>query len=90
MSPKTTKIVMDVLPMKRKPTRRDLLIVIGRLQNLIGLAQANNNDRNPDRQAQVDHAHKQAQTLCIEARSFDPPINDSGPWAEETPTKKVI
>ena len=35
--------------MKRKPTRRDLLIVIGRLQDLIGKATAaHGNDRDPN------------------------------------------
>ena len=35
--------------LKRKPTRRDLLVVIGALQDLIGQAiAAHGNDRNPD------------------------------------------
>ena len=60
---------------RRKPTRKDLLVVIGELQNRIGLAKALCNDRNPDRQAQVDHALQTAIELCVEARSYDPPLD---------------
>ena len=66
---------------RRRPTRRDLLVVVGELQNLIGLALAYNNDRNPDKQANVDDALGQALTFCIEARGQDPPIDKNlGPW----------
>ncbi len=62
--------------MKRKrPTRRDLLIVIGRLQNAIGdLSTAYENDRAPDRAGKIQQLVAQAHRLCIEVRSFDPPI----------------
>jgi hypothetical protein len=69
--------------MKRVPTRRDLLVVIGRLQNLIGLARAVKNDRNPERERDTNAALDEAHQLCIEARSFDPPIvAHKGPWGE--------
>ena len=67
---------------KRKPTRRDLLIVIGRLQRLIGFAKGANNDRNQNRFAHVDVALAVAHDLCIDARSFDPPVEGRSPWAE--------
>ena len=60
---------------RRRPTRRDLLIVVGRLQNLVGDALiAAMNDRGP---SQMDHLLvplNQAILLCIQARSYDPPI----------------
>jgi hypothetical protein len=69
--------------MKRKPTRRDLLVVIGRLQHLVGLADALNHDRNPNRHAEVHGTLEEALKLCIEVRSQDPPIDHhSGPWGE--------
>lgn len=67
---------------KRKPTRRDLLIVIGRLQNLIGKAiHAYENDRQFCRATAVREALNPAFDLCVEARSHDWPINNTGPWA---------
>jgi hypothetical protein len=70
---------------KRKPTRRDLLIVVGRLQGLVGHALSRNHDRNPNRQAEVDGTLHEAVRLCIVARSYDPPLKDSGPWADDSP-----
>jgi hypothetical protein len=65
----------------KKPTRRDLLIVIGRLQRLIGLAGSKNHDRNPNRFAEVTAALDAAHNLCVDARSFDAPIENSrSPW----------
>lgn len=59
--------------MKRlKPSRRDLLLVIGHLQHLIGHAMSRFNDRNPNRQEDVEKALNKAFTLCIDARGFDP------------------
>lgn len=61
---------------RSKPTRRDLLIVIGKLQDLIGEARGTHeNDRRPPHaferaQDQLREAHE----LCVDARSFDPPI----------------
>ena len=56
-----------------KPTRRDLLIVVGRLQDLVGRAMAQLNDRNPNRQEEVTATLNEAHTLAINARRFDPP-----------------
>jgi hypothetical protein len=69
--------------MTRKPTRRDLLVVIGRLQNLIGVARMNyEDDRN---QNGIEHgraAAAEAHSLCIGALSQDPPVDVTrGPWA---------
>lgn len=68
-------------PPKKKPSRRDLLVVIGRLQDMFGTALARNNDRNPERQGEVDAALSFGHHLCIEVRSHDPPLEDSGPWS---------
>lgn len=56
----------------RKPTRRDLLQVIGRLQNLIGGALEVNHDRNRDSHAQTTLALDTAHSMCIEALAQDP------------------
>lgn len=70
--------------LKRKPTRRDLLVVIGRLQDLIGQAMAaHGNDRNPDGFEQGQDALDAAHALCVAATRQDPPIKSSGPWAEK-------
>lgn len=57
-----------------EPTRRDLLLVIGELQNIIGNLKACDHDRNPRRQDDKDPLFAAAETLCIDARSFDPPV----------------
>ena len=69
---------------KRKPTRRDLLIVIGHLQTIIGTAKGiGQNDRNPNRAAQLTGALEAGFNLCLEALSQDKPIyKPSGPWAK--------
>lgn len=59
----------------KKPTRKDLLVIIGELQTLIGSAHGlHANDRNPmgfeDGQKKLEQAHE----LCIQARSFDKPV----------------
>jgi len=60
----------------KKPSRRDLLRVITELQHLIGQASAYiGNDRNPNGYEQGMKTLEQAHTLCIEARSFDPPTD---------------
>lgn len=67
---------------RRKPTRRDLLVVIGRLQDLVGKAvQAHGDDRNPDGFQQGMESLEVAHELCIEVRSHEPPVRDTGPWA---------
>ena len=69
--------------MRRKPTRRDLLVIIGRLQVLVGqAAMAYGNDRGTDRATQVFEPLREAENLCIAARGQDPPIDPSGPWAK--------
>lgn len=67
---------------KRKPTRRDLLVVIGRIQGLIGSISGTAHDRNPNRAAQLDSLCRYGVKLAIDARSYD---NDAatGPWAEQ-------
>ena len=58
--------------MNRRPTRRDLLQVIGRLQTIIGGAKGASHDRNPNARAQVETALTLAQNLCLEATAQDP------------------
>ena len=68
----------------RKPTRRDLLAVVTRLQNLIGDAEgARHNDRDPNRSETVGWYLRAALELCDQARSYDPPT-ETGPWADHT------
>jgi hypothetical protein len=64
----------DDIVLTKKPSRRELLRVIGVLQGKIGRATAYHaNDRDPNgfEKAQVELA--KAFDLCIRARSFDPP-----------------
>lgn len=76
---------------KRKPTRRDLLLVIGRLQCKIGRAIGANNDRNPNSYAETRGVLQEALELCIAARGHDPPIAGRlGPWGYEPPRKEFI
>lgn len=65
---------MTNLALRTKPTRRDLLLVIGHLQDIIGEIRGAAGDRNPDRAADIARLTMQGHKLCIEARSFDPPI----------------
>lgn len=70
---------------KKKPTRADLLIVIGRLQNAIGDARA---DHYADtEQASFERAQRTLEAafdLAVEARSFDPPMahRSRNGWSE--------
>lgn len=67
--------------MRKRPTRTDLLGVIGRLQNLVGRASAANNDRNPNRHAEVEGYLRAAHQLCIDAAAYDPPETGiRSPW----------
>lgn len=77
---------------RRKPTRKDLLIVIGRLQDLVGNCKSRNHDRNQNRQAQVDALLDKASKLCILARSQDPPNfgPDRGPWASREKEDEIV
>jgi hypothetical protein len=66
----------------RRPTRRDLLVVVGRLQDLVGRAMcAHGNDRNPDGFEQGMRALQAAHELCVAARSLDDPVAYTGPWS---------
>lgn len=70
--------------MRRKPTRRDLLVVLQRLQNLIGDSKAfHGNDRDPHGFAKGQRLLEEAFTLSYEAQGFDPPVKQSGPWSDE-------
>lgn len=67
---------------RRKPTRKDLLIVIGRLQDLVGLASAEySNDRDPNGFEKGQATLRDAHVLCIDVLSHDPPLEPKGPWA---------
>lgn len=75
---------------RKKPTRTDLLAVIGSLQNLIGAALEANHDRNPNSFAQTTGHLNHASELCIEARGYDPPTaGDRSPWVEPLRKPKV-
>ncbi len=68
---------------RRRPTRRDLLVVIGRLQDLIGQAFASYaNDRNPNGFELGQDALNSAFYLCVKASAQDKPIKPSGPWSQ--------
>ena len=73
------------MPTRQKPTRRDMLLVIGRLQDLIGNALAANNDRNPNRLEDTTDALNEAHELCIAARTHDPPLPQKPPNARGWP-----
>lgn len=75
-------------PKRRKPTRRDLLVVIDRVRGIIGTADARNNDRNPNRYADVRGALGEAMQLCMDVSGEDPPMSPSGPWAATEPEPK--
>jgi hypothetical protein len=69
--------------MNRKPTRKDLLLVIGRCQTLFGEILGAASDRNPNRAEDIDRLCKKGFNLCIEAAEQDEPVAPNGPWAEE-------
>ncbi len=58
----------------KRPSRVDLLLVIGDLQGLVGDLAAAANDRNPNRARDIAELSARAHSLCVEARSFDPPV----------------
>lgn len=61
--------------MRGKPTRRDLLLVIGELQNIVGqMYSTYANDRAVDRAGPLKELSDRGHQLCSDARSFDPPI----------------
>lgn len=60
---------------RKRPTRRDLLLVITQLQGWVGEAAAlHGNDRDPNGFERGQAALRRAFALCVEARSFDPPL----------------
>lgn len=60
----------------RKPTRKDLIRLVTELQDLIGEAlAAHDNDRDPDSQLKVRTPLSTGFDLCVQARSFDPPMD---------------
>lgn len=62
------------MKIESKPNRRQLLRVIGELQDLIGRANAlHANDRDPNGFEKAQAALDEAFQLCLDARSFDPP-----------------
>lgn len=73
--------------MNRRPTRRDLLQVIGRLQTIIGGAKGAGHDRNPNARGQVEAALTLAVNLCLDATAQDPG-EDSEPtgkgWGDDS------
>lgn len=70
---------------KRRPTRRDLLVVIARLQGYVGSAKAyHGNDRNPDGFELGQNELDKAFDLCVEVAAYDRPVSrTSGPWGEK-------
>ena len=66
---------------RKRPTRGDLLLVIGRLHNLIGEVMSVNHDRNPERSAETSKLLQEASALCVSAKTFDPPRMNGEPTA---------
>lgn len=78
VTPKSTYVTNPVLaqPLRvlRRPTRGELLRVVGELQTLVGMAKgAYENDRDPNREHSVRSPLDRAFELCIEALHYDPP-----------------
>ncbi len=69
--------------MKRKPTRRDLLIIVSRMQGLFGSVCTISSDQNPNRSAQLNVLSVDGLNLAIEALAQDGPVTPSGPWANQ-------
>lgn len=79
---------------RRRPTRRDLLIVVGRLQSIIGaMGAAALDDRHPERAQAVSDLLAEGMELAVAARSYDPPLDVGprrrSPWdgEESTPSR---
>ncbi len=68
-----------------KPTRRDLIVVLTRLQNLIGRAMAAvHNDQIEDHTAAIFDPLNLAHELCIEACGYDASVAPTvGPWGND-------
>jgi len=76
----------------RKPTRRDLLVVIARLQNAIGDARMYyEDDQNQEGLGLGRAALMNAHDLCIEATGQDPPVDVTrGPWGTAAFTQRRL
>ena len=72
----------DALVKRRRPTRRDLLVVVARLQDAIGRGIAAYDCEGSSRAGDVHEALRPAFSLAIEALSQDDPFVNSGPWSE--------
>jgi hypothetical protein len=68
---------------KRKPTRRDLLVVISRLQTLVGSIGSAANDRNSNSAAQLAAIERRGMQICLEATSQDPAVTNTGPYKDD-------
>lgn len=63
----------------KRPTRRDLLLVISELQDIIGaLGAVYANDRAVERTGTIQELEKRGFDLCVRTRSFDEPT--TGRW----------
>lgn len=67
----------------KRPTRKELLMVIGRLQTLISSAKGRANDRNPNRAADLDRILGYAHDLCMTATGYDDIVERKGEWGDE-------
>lgn len=77
--------VREVFP--GKPTRRDLLLVIGQLQGIIGrIGSTYADDRSRERSTPIQEAVTEGMDLCVRARSYDPPL--TGTWPREPKARK--
>lgn len=66
----------------KRPTRRDLLLVIGELQTIIGAMHgAYRNDRARDTADQIHDLAERGMALAVKATSFDPP--QEGRWPRD-------
>lgn len=58
----------------KKPTRKDFLKILSELQKLVGQAHGfHGNDRDPNGFEKGQKVLDEAFSLCLAARSFDPP-----------------
>ena len=67
---------------KTKPTRKELLMVLGRCQNLFGNVASASSDRNPNRDAQLNAISEIGFALCIEVLGYFDQVVPIGPWSD--------
>ena len=68
---------------RRKPTRRDLLIVVARLNTILGsMLNTYTDDRNEQRATDIIALAKRGDELSQAALAQDPPLVMRGPWAD--------